>query len=100
MSQDATIHFANVEKGNRSTVSPTSQEETEVDSFAFFEKVLQRPSGAEMAANAERLAVLAQEFRDKQAAIRRQRRKEQTRNIIIIMCPIFLAVGLWYWYWL
>ncbi|KAH7174430.1 uncharacterized protein B0J16DRAFT_323891 [Fusarium flagelliforme] len=72
---------------------------TNIDSFALFESILQRPSGAELAANSARLAVLANEFRDTQMAIRRQQRKEQMRKAVIVGCPVLLVIGLWYWLW-
>ena len=72
---------------------------TNVDSFALFESILHRPSGAELATNSARLAVLAKEFRDTQMAIRRQKRKEQMRKAVIVGCPALLVVGLWYWLW-
>ena len=72
---------------------------TDVDSFALFENILQRPSGAELAANSARLAVLANDFRITQVAIRRQKRKEQMRKALIVGCSALLVVGLWYWLW-
>ena len=72
---------------------------TDVDSFALFESILQRPSGAELAANSARLAVLAKDFRDTQMAIRRQRRKKQMRKAITLGCPALLVVVIWYWLW-
>ena len=72
---------------------------TNVDSFSLFENILQRPSGAELAANSARLAGLAKEFRDTQMAIRRHEKKEQTRKAVIVGCPALLVVGLWYWLW-
>jgi len=69
------------------------------DSFSLFENILQRPSGAELAANSARLAVLAKEFRDTQMAIRRHQREERIRKMAIVGCPVLLAMGLWYWLW-
>src|SRR5687767_15116243 len=67
---------------------------TNADSFALFDNILQRPSGAELAANSARLAVLAKEFRDTQMAIRRQQREEQMRKVVMVGCPALLVVGL------
>ncbi|UZP38657.1 hypothetical protein NXS19_006473 [Fusarium pseudograminearum] len=98
MSQDAATHLANIAKANGIPIPSTSRKETEVDSFALFEKVLQRPTGADLVANTERLSVLAKDFRRQQQSIQRQKRKEQMRNITVVGCPVLLVVGLWYWY--
>ena len=82
---------------NANPVAPADN--TNVDSFALFENILQRPGGAELAANSARLAVLAKEFRNTQMAIRRQQIKEQMRKAVIVGCLVLLVVGLWYWLW-
>ncbi|CAF3657052.1 unnamed protein product [Fusarium graminearum] len=98
MSQDAATHLANIAKANGIGIPSTLRKETEVDSFALFQKVLQRPSGPELLANTERLSVLAQDFLRQQQAIKRQKRKEQMINIAVVVCPVLLVAGLWYWY--
>ncbi|PTD07047.1 Purine nucleoside permease [Fusarium culmorum] len=84
MSQDAATHLANIAKANGIAIPSTLPKETEVDSFALFQKVLQRPSGPELLANTERLSVLAQDFLRQQQAIKRQKRKEQMINIAVV----------------
>ncbi|QPC71149.1 hypothetical protein HYE68_001901 [Fusarium pseudograminearum] len=83
MSQDAATHLANIAKANGIPIPSTSRKETEVDSFALFEKVLQRPTGADLVANTERLSALAKDFRRQQQAIQRQKQKERMRNITV-----------------
>ncbi|CEI61825.1 unnamed protein product [Fusarium venenatum] len=98
MSQDAATHLSNIAKANGIEVPSTPRDKTKVDPFSLFERVLQRPSGAELAANTERLSALAKDFRQKQKAIQRQKRKEQGMNLVIMGCPILFVAGLWYWF--
>ncbi|XEV03173.1 hypothetical protein FSHL1_008460 [Fusarium sambucinum] len=98
MSQDAATHLANIAKANGIGVPSTPRDKTKVDPFALFGRVLQRPSGTELAANTERLSALAKDFRRNQKAIRRQKRKEQVMNLVIMGCPILFVAGLWYWF--
>ncbi|KAG8672418.1 hypothetical protein FPOAC2_05805 [Fusarium poae] len=99
MSQDAATQLVNIEKENGVEVTSTSRDKTKVDSFALFERILQRPSGAELAANAERLSAAAKDFRREQDAIQRQKRNERVMNLVILGCATLFLAGIWYWYW-
>lgn len=98
MSQDEKVNLSNVEEPGYATETSDLGANTEAETFALIERVLQRPSGAEVAANSEKLAALAKQFRDKQMAIRKEERRTHMLRIAIVGFPILLAAGLWYRY--
>lgn len=91
-------HEDDTEKVAEESVSG-SNDSSSKDFVNKVEALFNRRSGAEIAADADRLAATAKRFRQEQMIIRKRQQRRQMLFVALLAVLILLVTRLWYWPW-